>query len=159
MSQIKEKELKVEEFYDKNIKEFKADKKLLRIILQNLLSNAVKYTKKGGLVKVNISILKKGEIFGEKIVDEEKLAFLILDSGMGIPFNQHEKIFTKLFRADNARESETEGTGLGLYIIKSIIDQSGGEVWFTSEEDKGTKFYVTFPATGMKKKEGTKKLD
>ena len=78
---------------------------------------------------------------------------------MGIPSNQKEKIFLKLFRADNARESETEGTGLGLYIVKSIIDQSGGCIWFNSEENKGTTFYIVLPLSGMKKKEGTKKLD
>jgi signal transduction histidine kinase len=64
-----------------------------------------------------------------------------------------------MFRADNAREAETEGTGLGLYIIKSIIDQSDGNVWFESEVGKGTTFYVIFPLSGMKKKEGSKILD
>ncbi len=157
--QILDKNLKVEEFYGENISQFKADKKLLRIVFQNLLSNAVKYTLKDGIIKINISVLVKEEIFGQKGFNEEKLAISISDSGMGIPKNQQEKVFTKLFRADNARESETEGTGLGLYIIKSIVDQSGGEIWFSSEENKGTKFYVVFPITGMKKKEGTKKLD
>lgn len=84
---------------------------------------------------------------------------MVSDSGMGIPNSEKEKIFSKLFRAENARQSETEGTGLGLYIIKSIIDQSGGEVWFDSEEGKGTKFYISFPISGMKKKEGFKNLD
>ena len=124
-----------------------------------MLSNAVKYTQAGGEVKINISILGKDESFGDKKITEESLAFSVSDSGMGIPLNQQEKIFSKLFRADNARESETEGTGLGLYIIRSIIDQSRGDVWFKSEEGKGTTFYVTFPSSGMKKKEGTKKLD
>ncbi len=158
--QIKEKKLKIEEIYKDNLpQDFKADKKLLRMVLQNLLSNAVKYTQAGGEVKINISILGKDESFGDKKITEESLAFSVSDSGMGIPLNQQEKIFSKLFRADNARESETEGTGLGLYIIRSIIDQSGGDVWFKSEEGKGTTFYVTFPSSGMKKKEGTKKLD
>ena len=158
--QIKEKELKVEKIYRDNIPEkFEADKKLLRIVLQNLLSNAVKYTQPSGNIKIDISVLKKDESFGGIIIKEESLAFLVSDTGMGIPSNQKEKIFSKLFRADNARESETEGTGLGLYIIKSIVDQSGGEIWFQSEEKKGTTFYVIFPINGMKKKEGTKKLD
>ena len=51
-----------------------------------------------------------------------------------------------------------DGTGLGLYVVKSIVDQSGGKVWFESAENKGTVFYVTIPITGMKKKEGTKEL-
>ncbi|MFA6354849.1 MAG: ATP-binding protein [Candidatus Paceibacterota bacterium] len=157
--QIKNKNLKLEESYGENIKEFEADQKLLRMVFQNLLSNAVKYTGEGGSVKVNISILDKDHLFGGKVLDKKSLAFSVSDSGIGIPENQKDKMFLKLFRADNARESETEGTGLGLYIIKSIIDQSGGMVWFDSEEGKGSTFYVVFPETGMKKKEGTRKLD
>ena len=81
---------------------------------------------------------------------------MVSDTGYGIPEAQQEKIFTKLFRADNVREKDTDGTGLGLYIVKAIVGHSGGEIWFTSQENKGTTFYVTLPLTGMKKKEGTK---
>jgi signal transduction histidine kinase len=87
-----------------------------------------------------------------------QLSIVIEDTGFGIPKNQQDKIFSKLFRADNVREQDTEGTGLGLYIVKAIIDHSGGNIWFESEENKGTTFYVTLPLGGMKKKEGTKAL-
>ena len=117
------------------------------MVLQNLLSNAVKYTPLGGSVTTEV-----------KIVDN-KFTIKISDTGMGIPKNQQDKIFMKLFRADNAKQSETEGTGLGLYIIKSIVDQSGGEVWFESVENNGTTFAVSFPLTGMRKKDGSKSLD
>jgi PAS domain S-box-containing protein len=157
--QIINRKLKLEEIYDNNIKDFEADRKLLRMVFQNLLSNAVKYTKEEGFIKVDISIFSKDQIFGDKKIEEESLGILIQDSGIGIPLIQQEKMFSKLFRADNARESETEGTGLGLYIIKSIVDQSGGEIWFKSEENVGTTFYVIFPKMGMKKKEGSRKLD
>ncbi len=157
--QVLKKKIKVEEFYGKDILEFQADRKLLRMVFQNLLSNAVKYTEPKCSVKIEISTMNGGDTFGNKILDGESLVFSVSDSGIGIPTDQQDKIFSKLFRADNARESETEGTGLGLYIIKSIIDQSGGSVWFKSEEDRGTTFYVSFPISGMKKKEGTKKLD
>ncbi len=100
------------------------------------------------------------------------------DTGYGIPKDQQDKIFTKLFRADNILEKDTEGTGLGLYIVKSIIDQSGGKIWFSSpggsarlaeamakrasggesSENPGTIFYTTLPLEGMKKKEGVKAL-
>ena len=74
---------------------------------------------------------------------------------MGYPPN----IFTKLFRADNVQATDTEGTGLGLYIVKSIIEYSGGKVWFDSIENKGSTFYATLPKKGMQKKKGTKALN
>ncbi|OGH74271.1 MAG: hypothetical protein A3G00_00145 [Candidatus Magasanikbacteria bacterium RIFCSPLOWO2_12_FULL_43_12] len=99
---------------------------------------------------------------------EDSIAIKVADTGYGIPKDQQNKIFTKLFRADNVREKDTEGTGLGLYIVKSIIDHSGGKIWFSSpggsalggesSENPGTTFYVTLPLAGMKKKEGAKAL-
>ena len=77
---------------------------------------------------------------------------------MGIPKIQQKKIFQKLFRADNVRETDTEGTGLGLYIIKSIVDNTGGKIWFESVENKGTSFSFTIPLSGMQSKKGTKAL-
>jgi signal transduction histidine kinase len=64
-----------------------------------------------------------------------------------------------LFRADNIKEKETDGTGLGLYIVKSIIGEYGGKIWFESVENKGTAFNVTIPLTGMKEKAGLKRLE
>lgn len=156
--QIIEKKLEIEESYDKDLAPFVADEKLLRIVFQNLLSNAVKYTTPSGKLKISLLKINIGETFGEKIIDKESLAFSVSDSGMGIPSSQQDKIFMKLFRADNAKASETEGTGLGLYVIKSIIDLSGGLIWFKSEENKGTTFYVVFPISGMQKKEEVKNI-
>ena len=64
---------------------------------------------------------------------------------MGIPEKQQDRMFTKLFRADNVRENDTTGTGLGLYIAKSIVEQNGGKMWFESEENVGTTFLFTLP--------------
>jgi PAS domain S-box-containing protein len=127
---------------------FNVDPKLLRIIFQNLLSNAVKYTP------------EKGTITLEVVLDEKKenVSIKVADSGYGIPREQQEKIFTKLFRADNVKDLDAEGTGLGLYIVKSIIDQFKGKVWFESVLNKGTTFTVMVPLEGMKKKEGRTKL-
>lgn len=69
----------------------------------------------------------------------------ISDTGCGIPDNQKNKIFTKLFRANNVIMKNMEGTGLGLYLTKLIIEKSGGDIWFESVENKGTIFYVNFP--------------
>ncbi|HPS21203.1 MAG TPA: ATP-binding protein [Candidatus Paceibacterota bacterium] len=156
---ILEKKLIIKENYSENLPAFQADKNLLRIIFQNLLSNSVKYTPENGNVNLNVSVTLKDQDFGGKKMAKDNITISVTDSGMGVPEDQKEKIFEKLFRADNARATESEGTGLGLYIVKSIIDKSGGDIWFDSVEGKGSAFYVTFPISGMTKKEGTRKLD
>lgn len=148
--QIIKKKLMIEKMYDKDVPQFLADEKLMRMIFQNLLSNAVKYTPIDGIIKINLLKINKGKKFGERTMEEESLAFSVSDPGVGIPLNQQGKVFSKLFRADNVKKTEPEGTGLGLYVVKSVVDQSGGSVWFTSEENKGSIFYVSFPITGMK---------
>lgn len=144
--QITTKKLKVKENYDKKLDKYSADPKLMKIILQNLLSNAVKYTPENGAIEISIT------------KDNKSVLLTVKDSGYGITKTQQDKIFTKLFRADNVREKDTEGTGLGLYLVKSIIDSSSGKIWFESVEDKGSTFYVSLPLSGMKKKEGTKSI-
>lgn len=125
---------------------FNLDKELIEVVFQNLLSNAIKYTPEGGKVEFSIS-----ESEAEIMVD-------VKDNGYGIPKEQQPKIFTKLFRAENIKSKVTEGTGLGLYIVKSIIDKSGGTISFESEEGKGTVFHVILPKSGMPKVEGEKRI-
>jgi signal transduction histidine kinase len=144
--QIDKKDLTLVRDYDK-VPVMPADPDLVRVIFQNLISNAVKYTPEKGRISVKM-----------EVSDEEAL-ITVSDNGYGIPENQKEKIFTKLFRADNAREIDPDGTGLGLYIVKAIADASGGRVWFKSEENKGSTFFVALPISGMKSKKGTKSLN
>jgi PAS domain S-box-containing protein len=144
-SQIEAKNIKVEKDYDK-LPLINADINLTRIIFQNLLSNAVKYTPDGGSVSVSIKKQDKDALFS------------VSDTGYGIPKQQQPRIFEKLFRADNVQEKDVKGTGLGLYLVKSVVETAGGKIWFESEENKGTTFYVTIPLSGMKKKEETKGL-
>lgn len=143
---IDEQKIKIDEKHQKlsftsikGIPPIQMDPKLLRMVAQNLLSNAIKYSPEKGEIKVNFSMPKKDSIL-----------ISISDNGYGIPKNQHDKIFTKFFRADNVRLRSTEGTGLGLYIVKMIIDNYGGKIWFESEENKGTTFYVSLPLTPKK---------
>jgi signal transduction histidine kinase len=111
------------------------------MVMQNILSNSVKYTPIGGKIGLAISL-----------VDKKNIQIKVSDTGYGIPRKQHSKIFTKLFRADNVRENDTDGTGLGLYIVKSIVEKSGGKIWFESpHENRGTTFYVTLPIGGITK--------
>ncbi len=149
--------LNLREVYEDNLPVIQADPKLTRIILQNLITNAVKYTPSEGQITVSVSSVL-GEAVKHGNAKEQYVLISVKDTGYGIPKAQKDKIFTKLFRADNIREKETDGTGLGLYLVKSILDACGGEVWFESEEDKGSKFYVIIPLSGMRAKAGTKIL-
>ncbi len=111
----------------------KADKEKIKLAIQNLTENAIKYTKPGGKITIFLRHSKK------KIEFEEK------DTGVGIPKDQYSRIFTKFFRASNAIKMETEGSGLGLYIVKNIINAHGGKIWFKSKLGKGTSFFFELP--------------
>ena len=118
------------------------------MVFQNLLANAVEYTPEAGTIKLSVS--KVSAEGGSASGGKGQLSIVVEDTGYGIPKNQQDKIFTKFFRADNVRDKDTDGTGLGLYIVKSIVENSGGKIWFESVENKGTTFYVTLPLDGRK---------
>jgi PAS domain S-box-containing protein len=144
--QIDAKKIRFSFLFAKNIPLMQADPRHLRMVVQNILSNSVKYTPEGGKVRLSLSL-----------ADKNNILLKVSDTGYGIPKNQQDKIFSKLFRADNVRDKDTDGTGLGLYIVKSIVENSGGRVWFKSEgvrEDKGTIFYVSFPLFDIKSSAG-----
>lgn len=152
------KKLKIVEAYQENLPVLPADPNLLRIIIQNLVTNAIKYTPPKGQVWVRLRTVKAGEKIDSHKVVLDSIFFSVQDTGYGIPVAAQPKIFTKLFRADNVRERETDGTGLGLYIVKSIIEHADGDIWFMSDEKKGTTFYVLLPIAGMQRKKGAKQL-
>lgn len=123
------------------------DESLIGEVIYNLFTNAIRYAKPGnGIVSV------RTEKRGEDCVIE------VSDNGIGIPKTDQHRIFERFFRADNARKLEASGSGLGLYLIKLILESSGGKIWFESEEGKGSKFYVSIPLTGMKERKGEKTL-
>lgn len=133
--QLKEKKIRLEfQKFTEGMPKIEIDKEKIKLAFQNLIDNAIRYTPPGGMVTVE---LKSDNI--------KKVEIIIKDTGIGIPKDQYHKVFSKFFRAKNAILMETEGSGLGLYITKSIIDTHKGEIWFTSEEGKGTTFYVTLP--------------
>ena len=115
-------------------------------ILQNLISNAIKYSSNESDIIVTL-----------KTIGNE-VQFSVKDSGYGIPLGEQSRIFEKFFRADNVTRMETEGTGLGLYISKIVMELSGGKIWFESEERKGSTFYFSIPLEGSKPKEGSRSL-
>ena len=143
--QIREKKLNVLEHEENQDLALSTDANLLRMVLQNILTNAVKYTPEGGRISVSVSLKHKGETFdGRRFVDDS-VVFTIEDTGYGIPKREQGKIFSKLFRANNIKKKFPDGTGLGLYIVKTALTKLGGDVWFSSEENKGTTFHVALP--------------
>jgi signal transduction histidine kinase len=89
---------------------------------------------------------------------KDRVFFTVADTGYGIPAAQQAKIFGRMFRADNAKVMRSGGSGLGLYVVKSILDQAGWGIRFESQEEKGTTFYVDIPLTGMARRDGQTKL-
>ena len=110
-----------------------ADPEKMRDVLQNLIENAVRYTADGG----SITIAAK--------LREGMIEISVKDTGIGIPDRQQSSIFNKFFRADNAVKLQTDGSGLGLYIAKIIVDKHGGKIWFESVLGKGSTFFFTIP--------------
>lgn len=125
-----------------NLPEVDLDKKLIREVYANLITNASKYTPDGGVIRISISTK------GNDLVSE------VNDTGYGIDERDKGKIFTKFFRSQRTSKFDTEGNGLGLYLVKTIIDSSGGKISFESSEGKGTTFTFTLPISGMTKKSG-----
>lgn len=109
------------------------DVEKMRLAIANLLDNALRYTFSRGEVMIALRQVNK------------EIEFSIKDSGVGIPENQQKRVFSKFFRGANVIRMETEGTGLGLFITKNIIEAHGGRIWFESEEGRGTTFYFTLP--------------
>jgi PAS domain S-box-containing protein len=102
-----------------------ADERRLIQVFNNLVSNAIKYSPDGGAIEIG------GQVYPEYVT------LFVRDEGIGIPSYQHHKIFEKFSRLDNALSRNTEGTGLGLFLTKAIIEAHGGSIWFNSHENLG----------------------
>ncbi len=112
---------------------FKFDPMRIKIVIQNLLENALRYNIEGGQIIIKV---------------EKKPPYVevsVSDTGIGIPKEELPKLFTKFFRASNVLKYETEGTGLGLYITRNIVEAHGGKIWAESIENRGTTMHFTLP--------------
>lgn len=109
------------------------DGEKIAMAIDNILDNAIKYTPPGGSVALAVTRAKDAVLLKVK------------DSGIGIPKDQLPRIFNKFFRADNALLFQTSGTGLGLYVVKNVVDAHGGTVALESTEGKGTTVIISLP--------------
>ena len=114
-----------------SIPKFLFDKEKIRDVFQNLIDNSIKYSLKGGTINMGFGL------------SGDMVECFVKDAGIGIPVSQHDLIFSRFFRAHNAQSVDPNGNGLGLFIVKSIVELHGGTVWFESEENKGTSFHFT----------------
>jgi signal transduction histidine kinase/CheY-like chemotaxis protein len=101
-------------------------------ILRNLISNAIKYTLDG---EIRVSAISNGEI----------ITFVVKDTGIGIPFEDQENIFSEFFQAENELQTRNKGTGLGLPLTKKLITLLGGDIQLKSEVHQGSEFKVSLP--------------
>lgn len=125
-------EIKLNVVGDSEPKAF-CDPSQLKLVIENFIDNAIRYTKGQGTIEVKIEKRNK------------KLLCFVKDGGVGIPWNDQKHIFQKFFRSSNVLKYQTRGSGLGLYIAKSIVERSKGKIGFRSELNKGSTFWFTVP--------------
>ena len=107
---------------------------LLDQLMENLVSNAIKYTPEGG--KVEVRFARSGD---------HAVEISVKDSGIGIPIDEQGKLFQEFFRASNAKQHTANGTGLGLALVRRVVERHGGHLELESEEGKGTRVVVSMP--------------
>ena len=115
-----------------------ADERRITQVFNNLVSNAIKYSPSGGVIRISGTI------------QDDYVNVSIADPGIGIPSHENHRIFQKFSRLDNDLSRKTEGTGLGLFLTKAIIDAHNGRIWFHGNTDPktgptGTTFTFSLP--------------
>lgn len=137
-AEVMAKEYEVKLYFDKGketVVKLMVDASRLGLAISNLLDNAIKYNVKNGRVDVKV----------ERLLDKPYVQVSVKDTGIGVPPTEINKLFSKFFRAENAVKTDTEGSGLGLYITKNVIQSHGGTIWAESIIGRGTTFYFTLP--------------
>jgi signal transduction histidine kinase len=108
------------------------DETKMRQVIMNFVDNAIYYTPSGGTITVTLT---------ER---PQTIEFLVMDSGIGVPKTEQHRLFSKFFRAHNAKRARPDGTGLGLFMAKKVIVAQGGAIMFRSQEGKGSTFGFSF---------------
>ncbi len=136
-AQLVAKQYKISVYFERPKGEIKVpmDSQRMSVVLSNLIDNAIKYNVENGQVTVRV----------QQLSDKPFVEVSVEDTGVGISSEEINKLFTKFFRAESTMKLATEGSGLGLYLVKNIIEQHGGQVWAESVLGRGTKIYFTIP--------------
>lgn len=122
------------------------DAVLLRQAVRNLVDNAIKYTSGGGVVTVGLSVREEG--------GEERALIRVADTGIGIAPDDQVRLFEKFYRIKRSETSDVTGSGMGLAIVKSIVERHDGSVWVESELNEGSTFYISLPFVRQESSEG-----
>ena len=109
------------------------DEEMMRVVIQNLVENAIKYSNNQG--KIFVSLKQR----------DNEILILVHNVGIGIKEEDRDKIFEKFYRAENAKEKDPVGSGLGLYTTKNIVEKHKGKIWFESIPGSDTTFFVSLP--------------
>jgi signal transduction histidine kinase len=116
-----------------NVPRIYADEGKLRQVIMNFVDNAIYYSKESTTIKVTL------------VADPDVITLKVKDTGIGVPEAEQANLFTKFFRATNARRQRPDGTGVGLYLAKRVIVAHGGKILFESAEGQGSTFGFTLP--------------
>jgi len=122
----------------KKVPKLLLDVEKIKLAIQNLVDNAIKYTPVKGTVTASLDVKNSDVIVA------------VQDNGVGIPKDQQERVFSKFFRGKNVIQMETDGSGLGLFIVQNVVQAHGGKIWFESQKGKGTTFYFSIPVKQKK---------
>jgi signal transduction histidine kinase len=115
-----------------NFPTYMLDETKLRQVIMNFIDNAIYYTPSGGRIEINL------------VEKQKTIEFTVVDNGIGVSKTEQHHLFTKFFRANNAKRARPDGTGLGLFMAKKVIIAQGGAIIFRSQEGKGSTFGFTF---------------
>ncbi|MFO7632025.1 MAG: ATP-binding protein [Caldilinea sp.] len=149
---------RIEVVFDEPLPPIWGDEERLRQVFTNLLNNAIKYSPQGGAIRIG-GWLQQSHLPEQEdttkpdeaangtphLAAGEYVIVYVMDQGIGMPASDLPKIFDRYYRVDSSLRRSTAGAGLGLYLAKVVVDAHGGQIWATSEQGKGTTFFVALP--------------